>query len=115
MRSIVIAINRYATHTDDVIQDILAETRQKVSEIITSSRLSGLNIPIVIINCDTPTNEEIANLSRALNSLQIYQLRNMDEKEREIEIIYQELIRNRANILTETRQKVVMVNKTQKN
>lgn len=36
----------------------------------------------------------------------------MSEKEREIEIIYQELISNRTNILTETRPKVVMPSKT---
>lgn len=98
VRSTIVAINRYSNQTEEEVQEVLAETRETVSEIISCSRIIDFNIPIVIINCDAHADIEIANLSRALSTLQPYQLKNLAKKKQEIDKIYQDMINDSSNM-----------------
>lgn len=104
LKSCVLVLNRYALISQEILGPIKNETCEMVA--CAAERAGENTIPIVVLNCSEPDEDEINSLANSFKSLQPYYFENIKVRNQEIERNYQIMIKDPKNFVTDTKQRI---------
>jgi GTPase Era involved in 16S rRNA processing len=112
-KSMVVVLNKPASQPQDIFDSYKRNLTRHVQGIAYQTYPDEeLTIPMVTFNAISPTDVQVADLTDALSSVQKYVLKDLDEKRKAIQEIFEMIVKDPENYKTEIEKIVERENRT---
>jgi len=104
--NLIILFNTPASTPQAVLEQYRRTIHADLASVTAESAFPHLTIPVFEMDCLHPTSEQLYDFNGALNNLQPYLLKGLEEKLKEIKVIFDRMLADQDNYRTEYNQVV---------